>query len=92
MVFETGLPTRHYLNRTDVDFTHLVPSGTVTSCPYKGITSEYWSVRLGGDLYPDLAWAYNFPTREVAPIAGMIAFYDEQVDVFVDGRRIERPS
>ena len=42
-VFETGLPTRYYLNRTDVDFTHLVPSDTVTSCPYKGTTSGYWS-------------------------------------------------
>jgi uncharacterized protein (DUF427 family) len=46
MVFETGLPTRYYLNRTEVDLTHLVPSDTVTACPYKGVTSGYWSVRL----------------------------------------------
>ena len=31
MVFETGLPTRYYLSRTEVDFEHLVPSGTVTA-------------------------------------------------------------
>jgi len=36
MVFETGLPTRYYLSRTDVDFAHLIPSDTVTSCPHKG--------------------------------------------------------
>jgi uncharacterized protein (DUF427 family) len=86
MVFETGLPVRHYLNRTYVDFTHLVPSDTVTSCPYKGTTSQYWSVRLGDKVFPDLAWVYDFPTREVSPIAGMVAFYDEKVDLFVDGR------
>ena len=48
MVFETGLPTRYYVNRTDVRFEHLIPSDTVTSCPYKGMTSGYWSVRAGG--------------------------------------------
>ena len=47
MVFETGLPTRYYLNRTEVNFEHLVPSPTVTSCPYKGKTTGYWSVRAG---------------------------------------------
>ena len=41
LVFETGLPTRYYLNRTEVDFTHLAPTDTVTACPYKGITSGY---------------------------------------------------
>jgi len=92
MVFETGLPTRHYLNRTDVDFTHLLPSDTVTSCPYKGTTSEYWSVKLGDKVFPDLAWVYNFPTREMSPIAGMVAFYDEKVDVFVDGRQVALPA
>ena len=31
LVFETGLPTRYYIDRTDVDFTHLVPSETRTA-------------------------------------------------------------
>ena len=47
MVFETGLPTRYYFNRTEVNFGHLVATDTVTSCPYKGVTSGYWSVRIG---------------------------------------------
>ena len=92
MVFETGLPTRYYLNRTEVDFTHLVASDTVTACPYKGTTSGYWSVRIGDEVHPDLAWAYDFPTRELAPIAGLVAFYNEHVDVFVDGEQLERPT
>jgi len=92
MVFETGLPTRYYLNRTDIDFTHLIPTDTVTECPYKGTTSGYWAVDVGGTVQPDLAWAYDFPTRELLPIAGLIAFYNEKVDTFVDGQLLKRPT
>jgi uncharacterized protein (DUF427 family) len=92
MVFETGLPTRYYLDRTAVHFEHLEPADTVTACPYKGRTSAYWSIRVGGQLYPDLAWAYDFPTRQLLPIAGMVAFYNEKVDVILDGELVERPT
>jgi uncharacterized protein (DUF427 family) len=92
MVFETGLPTRYYLSRTDVAFAHLIPSDTVTACPYKGTTSGYWSVRAGGTVHPDLAWSYDFPTRELLPVAGLIAFYNEQVDVILDGQLLDRPQ
>jgi len=91
MVFETGLPTRYYLSRTDVDFARLIPTDTVTACPYKGKTSGYWSVRAGGTVHKDLAWSYDFPTRQLLPIAGLIAFYNEQVDIVLDGQRLERP-
>lgn len=91
LVFETGLPTRYYLDRTDVDFRSLVPSDTVTACPYKGTTTGYWSARIGGRLHPDLAWCYDFPTHQLAPIAGLVAFYNERVDLWVDGRKQARP-
>ena len=91
LVFETGLPTRYYLNRTDVDFTHLEASPTRTSCPYKGRTSDYWSVRTGGAVHQDLAWAYDFPTAALLPIAGLVSFYNEKVDVHLDGRLLDRP-
>ena len=91
MVVETGLPTRYYLNRTEVNLAHLEPTATVTACPYKGTTSGYWSVRVGETVHADLAWAYDFPTRQLLPIAGLIAFYNEKVDVSIDGRRLERP-
>ena len=91
MLFETGLPTRYYLNRTEIDFAHLVPSETVTACPYKGKTTGYWSIRIGDDTYPDLAWSYDFPTGSLTSIAGLIAFYNEKVDIFVDGQPLERP-
>jgi uncharacterized protein (DUF427 family) len=92
MVFETGLPTRYYLDRSAVSFEHLSATDTVTSCPYKGRTSGYWSVRVGEQLYPDLAWAYDFPTRQLLPIAGLIAFYNEKVDLTLDGQPLERPT
>jgi uncharacterized protein (DUF427 family) len=92
MVFETGLPTRYYVPRTEVDFDQLVPSDTVTECPYKGVTSAYWSVRAGESLEPDLAWAYDFPTRQLLPIAGLVSFYNEKVDVILDGRMLEPPT
>ncbi len=90
MVFETGLPPRYYLNRTEVDFTHLEPSTTRTACPYKGTTGGYWSVHVNGVRHPDLAWSYDFPTLALTPIAGLIAFYNEKVDIFLDGQRLPR--
>lgn len=92
MVFETGLPPRYYLDRSTVDFDHLVPSQTVSECPYKGRTSAYWSIRAGGRVHEDLAWTYAFPTREMLPIAGLIAFFNERVDVILDGELLERPK
>lgn len=92
MVFETGLPTRYYLPRPHVNLEHLQASDTVTECPYKGTTSSYWSIRTGKAVLPDLAWSYDFPTRQLTPITGMIAFYNEKVDHFVDGRLLERPT
>jgi uncharacterized protein (DUF427 family) len=91
IVFETGLPPRFYLDREAVDFSHLEPSGTVTACPYKGRTSGYWSARVAGELHQDIAWSYDFPTAALLPIAGLVAFFDESVDVVLDGERRPRP-
>jgi uncharacterized protein (DUF427 family) len=92
MVFETGLPTRYYFERTAVDFTCLVPSDTRTDCPYKGRTSQYWSAQIGDTTVMDLAWSYDFPTRAMTPITNLVAFYNEDVDLTVDGRLMERPG
>jgi uncharacterized protein (DUF427 family) len=91
LVFETGLPTRYYLNRTEVEFAHLIPTETVTACPYKGTTGGYWSAQPGERTHTDIAWTYNFPTRQLLPITGLIAFYNEKVDITLDGQPIQRP-
>ena len=91
MVFETGLPTRYYFDKSAVDFSRLTATATITECPYKGRTTGYWSVRTGEREYADLAWCYDFPTRQLLPIAGLVAFYNEQIDLVVDGQSMGRP-
>jgi uncharacterized protein (DUF427 family) len=91
LLFETGLPTRHYIQRTDVDFTRLERGETTTYCPYKGTTSDYWSARIGDALHEDIAWSYAYPAAAVIQVAGLVAFYDEKVDTFLDGVPVQRP-
>ncbi|MCK8646138.1 DUF427 domain-containing protein [Mycobacterium colombiense] len=92
LLFETGLPTRYYIDPTDVSFEHLESSPTQTLCPYKGVTSGYWSVRVGDAVHEDLAWTYHYPLPAVGHIAGLIAFYNEKLDITVDGARLARPQ
>ncbi|AVT31325.1 MULTISPECIES: DUF427 domain-containing protein [unclassified Plantactinospora] len=92
LVFETGVPTRYYLNRAEVDLGRLIPTETVTACPYKGRTSNYWSVRIGDTTHNDVAWAYDFPSHLMQPIAGMVAFFNEKADIFVNGEAVPRPN
>jgi uncharacterized protein (DUF427 family) len=91
LLFETGLPVRYYLPKPHVRLDLLELSETVTHCPYKG-QAESWSVRIGERLHENLAWSYPAPLPESQKIAGMIAFYDEKVDLFIDGARQARPS
>jgi uncharacterized protein (DUF427 family) len=93
LVFETGLPTRYYLPAADLRHDRLIRStDTETACPYKGTTSYYLSARrgdeAGDDILADVAWCYSFPTAAVAPIAGLVAFYQDKVDVLVDGQKV----
>jgi uncharacterized protein (DUF427 family) len=90
LLFETGLPTRYYLPKTHVRMDLLRPTDTATECPYKG-TAEYWSIAVNGTVHADLAWSYRAPFAESQKIAGLIAFYNEKLDLIVDGVRLERP-
>ena len=90
VLFETGLPPRWYIPKVDVRMDLLTPTATATSCPYKG-TAEYWSARVGEDVYQDFAWSYRTPLPESEKIAGLVCFYNERVDLFIDGVLQERP-
>jgi len=83
-LFETMLRTRYYLPATCVDFALLTNSDMVTSCPYKGDAS-YFNVVVKGKETKNAVWRYKFPTQESAPIAGLLCFYNENVDIWVDG-------
>ena len=86
LLFETLLPVRFYLPREDVTVP-LEPSETTTYCPYKGQAS-YDSVPDGPR---DVAWTYREPLHDAEPVRDRICFFDERVDVFVDGQRRDRP-
>ena len=90
ILFETSLPPRYYLPLADVRLDLLVPSGTTSHCPYKG-TATYWSLRVDGQLFQDLVWTYRAPFAESQKIAGLVAFYNEKVDLHVDGELQQRP-
>jgi uncharacterized protein (DUF427 family) len=90
LLCETSLPLRFYLPREDVRV-ELHPSSQRTYCPYKGHAS-YWSVDAGGRRCEDLGWSYEQPLPDAVAMTGLVAFWDERVDVFLDGERRERPG
>jgi uncharacterized protein (DUF427 family) len=89
LLFETMLPARYYLPREDI-CAELSPSGTRTYCAYKGQAS-YWSAAVGDHVLPDIAWTYKQPLHDAAQVRGLIAFFNERLDVIVDDERHERP-
>ena len=89
ILLETGLPTRYYVPASDVDMQLLEASDTVSSCPYKG-RARYWSVRAGDTLVPDAVWSYPDPIPENPRIRDLLCFFNERVDLVVDGQRLER--
>ena len=91
ILFETGLPPRYYLPKTDVRMDLLEATDLHTECPYKG-TASYYSVNTGTATVENIVWWYPAPVKESADIAGMVAFYNEKVDIEVDGELEARPK
>ncbi|MBZ0278457.1 MAG: DUF427 domain-containing protein [Anaerolineae bacterium] len=90
LLFETGLPTRYYIPLEDVNMDYLAPTDLHTACPYKG-TASYWSIQVNGKTYENLVWAYPDPIAEIPKIKGTAAFYNEKLDIYVDGELQDHP-
>ena len=90
-LFETGLPTRWYIPPEDVRSDLLVESDSTSICAYKG-SASYHSVRTGDRQEDDVVWFYREPRRELEPLRDHLAFYNERVDIEVDGELQERPE
>ncbi|KAI1363627.1 DUF427-domain-containing protein [Xylaria arbuscula] len=101
-LYETRLPVRFYLPITSVRLELLRDSATVTACPYKG-EANYYDVVVKGvergapgegsdDKLKDVVWYYKNPKLECAAIAGCLCFYNEKVDIELDGKMLERPQ
>jgi len=90
ILFETNLPPRYYLPLVDLRLDLLRPSATCSHCPYKG-TATYWSLDTGRAVHEDAVWTYRAPFPESQKIAGLACFYNEKVDIHIDGMLQERP-
>ena len=90
LLFETSLPARYYLPPEDVRMDVLERSAATTRCPYKGI-AWYWSARAGETLARNVVWSYQDPIPECPKIKGLLCFFNERVDLYVDGDLQERP-
>jgi uncharacterized protein (DUF427 family) len=90
LLFETGLPTRYYLPKLDVRMELLEATETITHCPYKGAAS-YWNLRVGDKTYRDFVWSYRSPIPEIPKIENLLCFYNEKVDLYVNGKLQQRP-
>ncbi|KAG5647009.1 hypothetical protein DXG03_001734 [Asterophora parasitica] len=87
---ETSLRVRTYIPKNDCRMDLLEPSSLITHCPYKG-EAKYYHVNVpGSKRQDDIVWWYRNPTPECATIRGYVAFYDEKVDVWVDGEKQKR--
>ena len=91
LLFETGLPVRYYIPQEDIRMDLLEPSRAVTRCPYKG-ASNYWSVTAGERTRRNIVWGYLDPVPEIPKIKGLLSFFNEKVDVYVDGELERRPE
>jgi uncharacterized protein (DUF427 family) len=91
VIYETGLPPRWYLPAEDVRTELLEPSEKRTGCAYKGFAS-YWSLRVGDAFEEDVVWTYREPRRGMEPITDLLAFFNERVDLEVDGVLLSRPE
>jgi uncharacterized protein (DUF427 family) len=87
-LFETSLPTRYYIPKEDVRMDLLEVSGYVTECAYKGRPVHFSAPALG-DAGKHIAWCYENPQPEARKVKGFIAFYNERVDLEIDGRKVE---
>ena len=90
MLFETYLPTRYYLPREDVRMDLLVPTDTASVCAYKG-HARYWSAHVNDTVVADVAWSYEDPHNYATLVKDMICFFNERVDLSIDGERLARP-
>jgi len=89
-LFEAGLPARWYLDADDVR-AELIPNHDVrTGCAYKG-WATYQDVPVGDRVEPFLAWHYQEPLDGMERIKGRICFFNERVDLSLDGQLQERP-
>ncbi|MEU3302506.1 DUF427 domain-containing protein [Streptomyces sp. NPDC006678] len=84
VLYESGFAPRWYVPRADIDEMWLRPVEGQTFCPYKGLC-DYYDI---GDARR-AAWSYRDAYQEVGRVGGMVSFEPDQVEVLLDGKRLE---
>jgi uncharacterized protein (DUF427 family) len=88
-LFEGAFPmVRYYLPLKDVRV-QLRATELHTTCAYKGHATHYTAVLADQEL-DNIAWSYPEPLVDAAEVAGLICFYQERLDLFIDGEAVER--
>lgn len=90
-LMETNLPTRYYMPKTDVRMDLATPTDLETACPYKGV-ARYWNFEVDGTPHENVLWGYDSPLPESQKVTGLVSFYNEKVDIYVDEVLQEQPK
>jgi uncharacterized protein (DUF427 family) len=64
----------HYFPPDSIRGEYFRPSGTHTTCPWKGVAS-YYDVVVGGEVNRDAAWYYPEAKEAAQRIKGHVAFW-----------------
>jgi uncharacterized protein (DUF427 family) len=90
VLFENGLPPRYYFPKTDVRMDLMAPTTLSTTCPHKG-NARYWSATVNGQVHDNILWGYDTPRPEALKISGLVSFYNEKVEIYIDEELQGRP-
>ena len=88
---ETGLPVRYYFPPADVRTDLLRRTNFETTCPFKGQAS-YWTLELRDQVHDGLVWSYETPIERAEDIAGLMAFYNDRVELIISGEAAQLES
>jgi uncharacterized protein (DUF427 family) len=91
LLFEAAFPLpRYYLPRADLAV-DLQPSAVRTTCAYKGHSTHYDVALPGsGTVLDAIAWSYEEPLDDARDVAGLVSFYQERLDLELDGEPVAR--
>jgi len=92
LLLETGLPERWYLPRAETSARTSCARATRSPRARTRAARPYFTVETGEREHPDVAWTYLAPIPECPKIEQAVCFFNERVDLTVDGEPQERPE
>lgn len=78
---EATYPPVVYFPREDVSMEYMSRTDRSTHCPYKGDAS-YYTLLMDGHFAENGIWTYEEPYPAMSLIAGHLAFYPNQVEIY----------